>query len=71
MKVHILWHHYPDDADDENAKLLGVYSSRELAEQRIGKCASLPGFSSGEGAFSIDPCEVDKDEWTEGFFRVE
>jgi hypothetical protein len=31
-RVFILWHHYPDDPDDDNAKLLGVYSSQEVAE---------------------------------------
>lgn len=36
-QVYILWHHYPDDPDDDNAKLLGVYSSKEIAEQRIDK----------------------------------
>lgn len=35
MKVYLLWHSHPEDPDDDNDKLLGVYSSREMAEERI------------------------------------
>ena len=27
MIVYLLWHSYPDEPDDDNAKLLGVYST--------------------------------------------
>lgn len=68
-QVYILWHHYPDDPDDDNAKLLGVYSS-EVAAQRIEKKYKLlPGFSRGEGQFTIDAYEIDEDHWNEGFFK--
>jgi hypothetical protein len=33
--VYVLWHHYPDGPDADNAKLLGVYSSHARAEERI------------------------------------
>jgi hypothetical protein len=69
-QVYILWHHYPDDSDDDNAKLLGVYSSKEVAEQRReAKYKLLPGFSQGEGEFTIDAYEIDRDHWDEGFYR--
>jgi hypothetical protein len=71
-QVYILWHHHPDDPDDDNAKLLGVYSSKAIAEQRIEtKYRLLPGFSRGEGEFTIDAYEIDRDHWNEGFFREE
>ena len=71
-QVYILWHHYPGDTDDDNAKLLGVYSSKEIAEQRIDKKYKLlPGFSRREGELTIDAYEIDRDHWNEGFFREE
>ena len=71
-KVFILWHHYPDDLEDGNAKLLGVYSSREIAEKRRDeKYRHLPGLARGEGKFSIDQYEIDQDHWNEGFLRTD
>jgi hypothetical protein len=69
--VYLLWHHYPDIPDDDNAKLLGVYSSRAAAEQRIDVLyMALPGFTDGRGEFTIDEYRVDEDHWTSGFFRA-
>ena len=71
-RVFILWHHYRDDPDDDDAKLLGVYSSKELAEDRRDrKYRQLPGFSRDEGEFTIDPYEIDEDHWNDGFFRTD
>ena len=56
----------PDDGD-ENAKLLGVYSSEERAQERIARCASTPGFQDDRDGFTIGEYEIDKDEWTSGF----
>jgi len=71
-RVFILWHHYPDSPGDNNAKLLGVYSSKEIAEgRRDGKYKQLPGFSRRGGEFTIDPYEIDEDHWSEGFFRTD
>lgn len=69
-QVYILWHHYPDDPEDDNAKLLGVYSSEENARRRIEKYKLLPGFTRGEGAFTIDAYEIDVDHWNEGYFKT-
>jgi hypothetical protein len=69
-RVFILWHHYSNDPDDDSEKLLGVYSSREIAEERRDrKYKHLPGFCRGEGEFTIDPYDLDQDHWNEGFFR--
>lgn len=60
-----------DHPDDDNAKLLGVYSSLEIAENRRDKkYKHLSGFSHGEGEFTIDPYENDEDHWNDGFFRT-
>jgi hypothetical protein len=69
--VYVLWHHYPDEPDDDNAKLLGVYSSHAKCEERIESFyTTLPGFSEGKGQFTIDEYPVDEDQWTSGFFRA-
>ena len=69
--VYLLWHHYPENPNDDNAKLLGVYSSRALAQQRIENTYKLlPGFSRGEGELTIDEYEIDKDHWAEGYFKT-
>ena len=59
-------HHMPDGNDDE--KLLGVYSSRKLAElKRDNKYSILPGFSEPDGEFVIDEYVIDQDNWEEGY----
>jgi hypothetical protein len=73
MLVYILWHaSRPNpDAEDEESLLLGVYSSEDLARDRIRRCRDNPGFSEHPDGFIIDPYEVDKDQWTSGFISVD
>lgn len=61
---------YVDEQDGDDTKLLGVYSSREKAEERIHQARRLPGFADEPECFVIDEHTVDTDEWTEGFVRV-
>jgi hypothetical protein len=69
-KVYLLWHWYPNDPEDDNAKLLGVYSSRTVAETKIEeKYKKLPGFDLGTGELTISEYTLDEDQWNEGFFR--
>lgn len=58
------------DEDEDNIKLLGVYSSREAAERRIGEARTLPGFRDEPHCFHISPYELDRDEWTTGYFTA-
>ena len=45
-KVYLLEHSYVygEESDFDEAKTLGVYSTRELAEEARGRYATLPGF---------------------------
>lgn len=52
---------------DENAMLLGVYSSIEKAQRRIERARLLPGFRRFPNDFIVDEYEVDHDEWTSSF----
>ncbi len=68
MFVFLLWHTHELPDGDEDAKLLGVYSSRQLAEKKIEeKYRNLAGFE-GEGEFVIDEYEVDQDDWDDEAF---
>ena len=67
--VYILWHCYPDIPDDDNSKLLGVYSTKEIAQSKVDeKYKKLPGFNRNEGEFIVDKYTIDEDQWKEGFF---
>ncbi|WP_326752879.1 hypothetical protein OH738_25715 [Streptomyces hirsutus] len=67
-------HHFeePDDfwADEEagdDVKLLGTYSSRDAARDRIDRARQLPGFSDEPKCFYVEEFVVDEDQWTEGY----
>lgn len=62
--VYLLWHQYEDD---EEGKLLGVYSTMARAEARRESAKSVKGFRRYPDNFIVDGYEVDKDEWVEGF----
>ncbi len=66
--VFLLWHENPDD---EDGKLLGVYSSHERASARIAEAVELPGFRRFPAGFIVESCEVDKDEWVSGFATMD
>jgi hypothetical protein len=76
--VFVLFHtvSYLDGTND--GKLLGVYSTHELALAAAKRLSAQPGFKdwprlldaspeSGEGGFTIDGYRVDQDHWEEGF----
>jgi hypothetical protein len=67
MEVFLLWHvhKFPDGEEDE--KLIGVYSSRELAEQARERVSLQLGFRDAPDGFLIDPYKLDEDHWTEGY----
>ncbi|MGW0846021.1 hypothetical protein ACWD26_38975 [Streptomyces sp. NPDC002787] len=55
-----------DDRDD-SYMIMGLYSSRELAEQRIESARQLPGFSLAPDGFSIHEYTLDSERWINGF----
>ena len=70
-KVYLLEHSYVygEESDFDEAKTLGVYSTRELAEEAGDRYAPLPGFRDyPRECFQISKFVVDRDTaWTEGF----
>ena len=54
MDVFLLWHVHELPGGEEATKFLGVYSSRELAEQAQQQAVTLPGFRDAPAGFCID-----------------
>jgi hypothetical protein len=80
-RVFVLQHLHVINGDEEDAKLLGIYSSRALAELAIERFRNLPGFRDTPymanpalpgpaKGFSIDEYQLDQDSWEEGFITV-
>jgi hypothetical protein len=80
VKVYLLEHYHPLPDDPSEMKLLGVYSSLELAQAAKDRLALQPGFCDlpdyledrfdPPGGFWIWDVEVDADQWTEGYVTV-
>jgi hypothetical protein len=65
-----LLHHIRIIEDHEDVKLLGVFSSRELAERAKERALNLPGFKDSPDGFSVDKYLVDRMGWTAGYRTV-
>ena len=68
--VYVLHHVRSDDEYGDDAKLIGVYRSKQAAEDAIKRLANLPGFRDHPHGFCAERYEVDKDHWEEGFVTV-
>lgn len=67
MNAYILHHCHTMDDESEDVKLLGVYSSKDVAEAAIVRFRERPGFRKSQEGFSIDEYTIDRDYWTEGY----
>jgi hypothetical protein len=66
-KVYVVQHVHSVDAEAEDVKFIGVYSSRANAQAAITRLGQVPGFSEAPAGFHIDEYQVDKDQWAEGY----
>jgi hypothetical protein len=64
--VFVLQHVHVRDDDAEDAKFIGVYSSREKADAAVARLGRQPGFSEAPDGFHVDEYRVDQDHWVEG-----
>ena len=55
-----------DDSEDD-FKILGLYSSRRLAEQRVERVRLLPGFRRSPDGFFVHEYTLGEAHWTDGF----
>lgn len=70
MDVFLLWHIHEFSNGEEDAKLIGAYSSLEKAEQAKQRALVLPGFQEVPAGFVIDKYTLDRDNWTEGYITI-
>jgi hypothetical protein len=63
----VLLHSLPETG---RVKVVGIYSSRELAEGAEERTRQLPGFADEPDGFTIEQYEVDRDHWPRGFVRL-
>jgi hypothetical protein len=74
-KVFLLQHSYEiyiQGVSKEQTKILGIYSTKEKAEEVIQRYKSIVGFNRFPiTCFYVDDYDLDKDHWTEGFVRTD
>jgi hypothetical protein len=68
--VFVLQHVHPTGGDAEDVKFVGVYSTRQKAQEAVARLTGLPGFAATPDGFHIDEYRVDHDQWAEGFVTV-
>jgi hypothetical protein len=62
-----LLHHTVTRGEEENDKIIGIYSSEDVAKRAIERFKALPGFRDPDGEFTIGPYRLDQDYWADGF----
>jgi hypothetical protein len=70
--VWVVWHidHDAPTDEEENEKLIGVYSSEALAHEAIERLRDKPGFRDYPKRWDIDEYVLDDDHWEDGFVTM-
>ncbi len=58
--VYLVWHTL--DGSDDAAKVIGVYSTEQLAAARIERARALPGLAAYPNDFRVTPEPLDHNE---------
>ncbi len=67
VDVFVLEHLHVLDDGEENVKFIGVYSTRDAAQDAIARLRLQPGFCNTPDGFLIDLYQLDQDNWAEGY----
>jgi hypothetical protein len=70
MKVFVVQHCYQTSDGGEETKMIGVYSSFEIANKAIERLKTQPGFLDTPDCFFIDAYVIDEDNWKEGYLTT-
>jgi hypothetical protein len=68
--VYVLQHVHVINDDEENVKLIGVYSSHDTAHAALERTKLLPGFKDAPDGFTLDKYTIDEDNWTDGYITA-
>lgn len=69
QNVFLLHHTRCNEEDD--LKLLGVFSSESLANEAIEMYLNIKGFKDFPEGFEVSKYCIDKREWIEGFLTID
>ena len=69
-EVYIVEHVHDLGDDREDYKLIGVFDSKERAEEAIEILKNQPGFCDMPEGFYSQKHKINKINWTEGFVTV-
>jgi hypothetical protein len=64
--VFFVQHVHPLKSNEDDLKVLGIYSTEKCAVIAVERMRALPGFYDVPDGFSIDDRLADEDHWTEG-----
>ena len=53
--------------EEEDEKIIGIYSSEVAADEAIARARRLEGFREEPDCFIVNEFKVDEDKWTDGF----
>ncbi|PXZ07034.1 hypothetical protein DKK70_08555 [Gilliamella apicola] len=67
QKIYYLYHVRYEDTDDEDFRIIGIYSSRKQAKLAIERMKKKPGFIDFPNGFQIIASVLNRAEWLEGF----
>lgn len=67
VAVFVLQHVAREREADADVKLVGVYATRQEAQNAIRRLRMAPGFRENPDGFYVDEYLLDQDHWTEGF----
>ena len=68
--VYLLQHVAQEGTDDEDLKILGVFSNRKNGERAIERFKKLLGFKRFPKSFYLERYQLNQVEWAEGFITM-
>jgi hypothetical protein len=66
----VLQHVHSREDGVEDVKSIGVYSTRDKAQDTAVRLGRLPGFVDAPDGFHVEEYRVDQDYWAEGYVQV-
>lgn len=69
--VYLVEHENIEDDYIEDMRVIGIYSSEELAQEAIERAKKLSGFGDYPAGFQITKYILDYDQWIVGFKLIE
>lgn len=68
--VYLLQHVHEQSGGEQEVKMIGIYSSRESAENAVRRLKEKPGFATSAEGFTVEAYTLDEDNWAEGFVTI-